>query len=246
MRGSLTALATESGESTRSEDATRRLREMILHGDFSVNDRLQEIQLSAMLGVSRTPIRTALNTLHKEGLLEYTPKTGYRVRALTLAEILQAYSVRSVLEGLACRIAAQSKLQDKAVRKFERVLGQYEQIMRKNTQSEFDRMGIAELNQQFHTLILQHAKNDILSDFVQRALNVPLTTLRVIPHSGRQEQATIESCRQSHGEHVRVFEAIMAREPEVAETAMRAHVERAARLVEAYYRDAHGDIQSGE
>jgi GntR family transcriptional regulator, vanillate catabolism transcriptional regulator len=151
-----------------------------------------------------------------------------------------------VLEGLACRSVAQSKLQDKAVRKFERVLGQYEQIMRKNTQSEFDRMGIAELNQQFHTLILQHAKNEMLSDFVQRALNVPLTTLRVIPHSGRQEQATIESCRQSHGEHVRVFEAIMAREPDRAEAAMRAHVERAARLVEAYYRDAHGDSQPGE
>src|ERR1700733_12193582 len=106
MRGSPTALPIESGESTRSEDATRRLREMILHGDFSVNDRLQEIQLSAMLGVSRTPIRTALNTLHNEGLLEYTPKTGYRVRVLTLAEILQAYSVRSVLEGVACRIVA--------------------------------------------------------------------------------------------------------------------------------------------
>jgi GntR family transcriptional regulator of vanillate catabolism len=243
MRGSLTALAVESGESTRSEDATRRLREMILHGDFSVNDRLQEIQLSAMLGVSRTPIRTALNTLHNEGLLEYTPKTGYRVRALTLAEILQAYSVRSVLEGLACRIVARSKLQDRAVRKFERVLNQYEQIMRKNTQSEFDRMGIAELNQQFHTLILQHAKNDMLSDFVKRALNVPLTTLRVIPHSGLQEQATIESCRQSHGEHIRVFEAIMACDPQAAEAAMREHVERAARLVEAYYRDAHDGIQ---
>jgi GntR family transcriptional regulator, vanillate catabolism transcriptional regulator len=196
-----------------------------------------------MLGVSRTPIRTALNTLHNEGLLEYTPKTGYRVRALTLAEVLQAYSVRSVLEGLACRIVGQSRLDDKAVRKFERVLAQYEQIMRKNTQSEFDRMGIAELNQQFHTLILRHAGNDLLSDFVQRALNVPLTTLRVIPHSGRQEQAAIESCRQSHSEHVQVFNAIMAGKPEAAEAAMRAHVERAARLVEAYYRDAHDDAR---
>lgn len=43
MRANITALAAEGGESTRSEDATRRLRDMILHGDFSVNDRLQEI-----------------------------------------------------------------------------------------------------------------------------------------------------------------------------------------------------------
>jgi GntR family transcriptional regulator of vanillate catabolism len=241
MRGNVTVLAAEGGESTRSEDATRRLRDMILHGDFSVNDRLQEIQLSAVLGVSRTPIRTALNTLHNEGLLDYTPKTGYRVRALTLAEILQAYSVRSVLEGLACRIVATAGLGEKAVRKFERMLGQYEQIMRKNSHSEFDRMGIAELNQQFHTLILQQAGNDMLSDFVQRALNVPLTTLRVIPHSGLQQQTALESCRQSHVEHLKVFNAITAREPEAAEGAMRAHVERAARLVEIYYRDAHGD-----
>jgi GntR family transcriptional regulator of vanillate catabolism len=227
------------GDSTRSEDATRRLRDMILRGDFSVNHRLQEVQLSAVLGVSRTPIRAALNTLHGEGLLGYTPKNGYWVRALTLAEILQAFSVRSVLEGLACQIVARDGLDSKAVKKFERILGQYEQIMRKNAQSEVDRMGIAELNQQFHTLVLQHAGNDMLSDFVQRALNVPLTTLRVIPHSGRQQQTTIESCRQSHVEHLKVFAAITARDADAAEAAMRAHVERAARLVEIYYRDSH-------
>jgi GntR family transcriptional regulator of vanillate catabolism len=240
MRGNAATQATE-GDSTRSEDATRRLRDMILRGDFSVNHRLQEIQLSAVLGVSRTPIRAALNTLHGEGLLGYTPKNGYWVRALTLAEILQAFSVRSVLEGLACRIVAQEGLDARAVKKCERVFGQYEVIMRKNTQSEVDRMGIAELNQQFHTLLLQHAGNDMLSDFVQRALNVPLTTLRVIPHSGLQQQTVVESCRQSHAEHLRVFAAIRERDPAGAEAAMRAHVERAARLVEIYYRDTHGD-----
>src|SRR5690554_6813992 len=95
---------------TLSQLVTKRLRHWILQGKLKPGERLEEIPLAEKLGVSRTPVRAALATLGNEGLLEHRPKRGYTVRVYTFDDILGAYEVRSVLEGLACRKAAQRGL----------------------------------------------------------------------------------------------------------------------------------------
>ena len=95
--------ATEPGGASRSESVVVELRDMIMRGEFVAGFHLQEVPLAERMGVSRTPIREALNMLAKEGLLEPGPKRGYKIRTFTIGEIVEAYEVRATLEGMACR-----------------------------------------------------------------------------------------------------------------------------------------------
>jgi len=77
------------------------LREMLLKGDFQPGERISELPLVARLGVSRTPIRLALDRLSHEGLLEVSPSGGFVVREFTLADVWDAIEMRGLLEGAA-------------------------------------------------------------------------------------------------------------------------------------------------
>ena len=80
---------------------------MLLRGDFQPGERLSELPLVARLGVSRTPIRLALDRLAHEGLLEASPTGGFVVRAFTIEDVWDAIETRGVLEGAAARLAAE-------------------------------------------------------------------------------------------------------------------------------------------
>jgi len=71
-----------------------KLREMLLRGEFQPGERLSELPLVARLGVSRTPIRLALDRLAHEGLLEIAPSGGFVARAFTLTEVYDAIEMR--------------------------------------------------------------------------------------------------------------------------------------------------------
>src|SRR5436305_11447626 len=76
-----------------------RMREMLLRGEVARGDRLSELPLVARLGMSRTPIRLALERLAHIGLLETPATGGFSVREFTLSEVRDAIEVRGVLEG---------------------------------------------------------------------------------------------------------------------------------------------------
>src|ERR1700728_1457848 len=88
------------------------LREMLLKGDFQPGERISELPLVARLGVSRTPIRLALDRLSREGLLEASPTGGFVVRAFTLEDVWDAIETRGILEGAAARLAAERLTHD--------------------------------------------------------------------------------------------------------------------------------------
>jgi len=84
-----------------------RIREMLLRGEVARGERISELPLAARLGMSRTPIRLALERLAHIGLLEPAATVGFTVREFTLAEVRDAIEVRGVLEGTAARLAAE-------------------------------------------------------------------------------------------------------------------------------------------
>ena len=78
-----------------------KLREMILSGKFPPGQRLAEVRIAEMLGVSRTPVRSALATLAPRGLVvPGRGLRGFQVRTVTLKEVLDATELRGVLEGV--------------------------------------------------------------------------------------------------------------------------------------------------
>lgn len=85
------------------EQVLDALREAIVQGDLKPGQTLIEADLAAQLGISRAPIREALQILNSEGLLETVPYRGTTVRRLSRQDIEELYSLRSVLEGFAIR-----------------------------------------------------------------------------------------------------------------------------------------------
>src|SRR5437667_11882505 len=83
------------------------VREMLLRGEVARGERISELPLVARLGMSRTPIRLALERLAHIGLLEAAATGGFLVREFTLAEVRDAIEVRGVLAGTAARLAAE-------------------------------------------------------------------------------------------------------------------------------------------
>lgn len=88
-----------------SDGAETALRAMIVDGRLPADQRLNEVHLADRLGVSRTPLREALNRLVSEGALEARPRLGYFVKPLTLAEFDQLYDIRPILDPAALQLA---------------------------------------------------------------------------------------------------------------------------------------------
>jgi DNA-binding GntR family transcriptional regulator len=88
-----------------SDALTNELRNRIVDGRLPAGERINEVHLSAALGVSRTPLREALNRLAREGALINRPRIGYAVRPLTLEEFDQIYDIRPLLDPEALRLA---------------------------------------------------------------------------------------------------------------------------------------------
>jgi DNA-binding GntR family transcriptional regulator len=88
-----------------TEVVADNIREMILDGSLAAGRSINEVQLAANLGVSRTPVREALSRLISEGALEEIPRRGYFVQPLSAAEVRQIYPIRSILDPAALELA---------------------------------------------------------------------------------------------------------------------------------------------
>jgi DNA-binding GntR family transcriptional regulator len=84
--------------------ATAAVREMVATGDLRPGDKINEPPLAEQLGISRPPLREALRVLATEGILEQSPRRGYRVVALSTDDVREIYGLRRVLEGYALEL----------------------------------------------------------------------------------------------------------------------------------------------
>jgi DNA-binding GntR family transcriptional regulator len=83
------------------ELAASAIRQMILSGELKPGERLREEHMTALLGISRPPLREAIQVLHKEGLLERSPRRGAAVVSLSPEDVREILLLRSSLEKLA-------------------------------------------------------------------------------------------------------------------------------------------------
>jgi GntR family transcriptional regulator of vanillate catabolism len=221
---------------TQSELATDQLRQKIIRGEYPPGSHVQEQPLSDALGVSRTPVRTALNTLANEGLLEYMAKRGYRVREFGIDDIINAYEVRATLEGMACRLVSERGLNRMAERQLRSIVDEMELILEDSTDGDFDRERWREHNQLFHMKIVECAGNDLLERLITETARIPLASLRTIAYWGRGE--TIKMLLRSHIDHVYTLDALVRGQAFRAEARMREHIQVGGQLVREQYEDA--------
>lgn len=190
-----------------------QLRAMVITGELAPGTRLVEDRLAASLGVSRNPVREALQALAGEGFVELLPRRGAVVARVTRQQAEDLFDVRSSLEALAARLAARNA-GPAGVARLREVLGQAREATERG---ELDL--VAALNSDFHSTVVEIGGNDYLG-------------LLVAPMARRVQWVFRASAAQrgphSWQEHEGMVLAIAAGDEEHAEALARAHV-RAAR-----------------
>ena len=203
---------------TLAQTVTDRLRAALMDGSFLPDQKLHEEALSTMLKVSRTPVRSALHSLAAEGLLDYVPNRGYRVRRIDLDRLISIFDVRGVLEGLAARLAAERGMDDAAQAAYAQALAEGDRIVDKGRLLAADRERFGEINAALHDAVLRAADNAMLVDMIRLCHNIPISSDRNVLWN------EYRWLRRSHDDHHRLFDAIRQRDGARAEQLMREHV----------------------
>jgi GntR family transcriptional regulator, vanillate catabolism transcriptional regulator len=235
-----TAANTGPEFSSQTGRTVLNLREMLLRGDFQPGERLSELPLVARLGVSRTPIRLALDRLANEGLLEIVPTGGFVVRAFTLTDVYDAIETRGVLEGAAARLAAE-RLQDPQELAGLRAL---EQEMAKvmplapdlvPTIDTFARY--LDLNESFHATVIDLAKSPMLRKTLDRLQSLPFVSPSATVFARLKLPTAKELLTIASEHHNTIIEAIEKRQGSRAESLAREHACLPLRNLEAVLAD---------
>src|SRR5690349_20500781 len=92
---------------SRADFVYESLRDAVSEGRIAKGERVREEEIARNLGVSRTPVREALQRLQQRGLLVFGPGRGLVVAELSQQQVIELYSMREILEGSAARFAAQ-------------------------------------------------------------------------------------------------------------------------------------------
>jgi DNA-binding GntR family transcriptional regulator len=182
---------------TLADQAYKAIRARILGGHLSVGQFVREQEVSAALGVSRTPVREALGRLASEGFLERIPHRGFRVPEDRWDSLLELYPIVSSLEVLAGRLAL-PRLRPEDVKGLRALNDALAEELRNG-----DVRRRIELNSKFHELICQRSGSQRLCDLLSD-LRSQLRRLEIWYYS--QPDATSASVK----EHAQIIEAIEA------------------------------------
>lgn len=215
----------------------QRIRELILDGSFPPGTRLAEAALAERLGVSRTPVRNALPALATEGLLEPAGKRGYAVRGFSVEDSFRGTEMRCVLEGYAAREIATSSHRAEVVAELRDCLAEGDRIFAKGYLVKDDENAYARMNRRFHDIIVEGARNDLLTDLIHRIYAVPFVAPGVVAFNRVPIEEAYPILVSGHHQHHAIVDAIEAGQADVAEMLMRGHSGPARRSLGLNNRD---------
>jgi GntR family transcriptional regulator of vanillate catabolism len=210
-------------ESTDSVSVVATLRRLILEGRFAPGERLAEIPVARMLGVSRTPVRLALRTLEQEGLLAKAGKRGVVVRAFSHADVLCAVEVRGVLEGLAAARLARRGLGDAERAVLRECVDSGEHVLIKGYLVESDIAQWSQLNARFHGAILAADDSRVIADAIARNDHLPFASADSIVIDREALDREYRKLQVAQLQHQLVVDALEHGESGRVEQLMREH-----------------------
>jgi DNA-binding GntR family transcriptional regulator len=193
------------------DQAYRQIKHKIITFAFKPGECLNEAQVSAVLGLGRTPVHQAIARLGVEGLIDILPRKGLVVRPIDIAEVFQVIAVRLINEVLCVRLATE-RATDREIANMEAIL--------ERAQAAFDRRDIEKmmlLDREFHLALVAAARNPVLAEIL-RNLHERSLRLWFISLTAPAQQKRVQV------EHQRILAAIRRRDVRAAEAAMRKHI----------------------
>jgi DNA-binding GntR family transcriptional regulator len=191
--------------------AYERLQDGIRHANLQPGDPLSETRISKALGISRTPVREALQQLANEGLVQVIPGRAVTVAAPSVQEALDALHVRELLEPELVRLAAEA-LSEKAREILQELTLEMDRAARAG-----DRPAWSKADIQWHETLADTCPNRLLGQLVVQARNR-------IYNMGADNHVTDQYLIDGTVEHMQIVEAILGRDGEKAEQLMREHI----------------------
>ncbi|NLH83617.1 MAG: GntR family transcriptional regulator [Phyllobacteriaceae bacterium] len=186
------------------------LVDRILDGRLRPGDALNELALAEDFGVSRTPVREAVQRLAMAGLAERGPRRSFRVRRLPPAELGDLLEALCEIEAVCARLSA-ARMSEVERRELEICVGEGARA------AAGDGETYARLNVRFHQLLFDGARNDHLKEIAAQL------RIRAAPYREAQFRQT-DRIASSQDEHERILAAVLARDPAEAQAAMTRHV----------------------
>lgn len=192
------------------------IRDMILSGNLAAGDKLVQEDLAAKLGVSRTPLRSAIAKLSHENLVEMSSRSEAYVAEFGPNQIADLFEMRAVLEGLICRLLAPT-IERKHTIYLRSLMTSVEQA----AQSD-DTRAYRDADVEFHTYLANLVSERGFAQLLETVHSVMRMSL---------SQGILRSPTQTHAEHLAIIDALEARDSDAAERAMVDHIRKTIALL---------------
>ena len=209
------AVARRDSRANGADEVYERLRQDLLSGKLLPGQRLVESEIVEALGAGRAAVRAALSRLAHDGLVDKEPNRGARVRMVSEDEAVEITQARAVLEALAARHAALNAGPED-IEAMRGLLAEMRELL-----SQHDLLGYSECNGRLHQRILAASRHTtaqrLIANLKAQMVRFQYRTILV---RGR--------ANESLAEHTASVDAIVARDPDQADAAMRNHLAHVA------------------
>ncbi len=207
------------------EDAYSRLRDLILSGQLKPGALISENALAKDFGMSRTPVREAIRRLEQEGLIISAGNRRKQVFILTIENIKEIFDIKKALEGGIAGWAAE-RHDEKDAEKLKKIVANMEKAVEQRSSSlaQANEDGWLRLDEQYHELLFKMSHNFKAEEIIKN-LNQQWHRLRlgILAIEGRLEK--------SFEEHEEIALAILDKNPDAAEKAMKEHLQNLERML---------------
>ncbi len=177
------------------------IKERILSGQLAPGVLYSETKLSAEIGISRTPMREALQCLSQDGYITVVPSKGFMIRQLTEKDMLESIQVRCAIEGYCTYIAASEITGERGqalLHELSLLIHEMEAFCQK--EESLDRF--IDCDHQFHLLLVNYVGNDEFNQIFQRLLYL----IRLTSQSALAVQGRIETTLAEHREYYQALQ----------------------------------------
>lgn len=208
----------------------KTVRAMTISFQLPPGERINEGKLAKQLGVSRTPLREAMQKLVTEKLLRWERNKGFFCRMLKEQEVFDLYEYRRILEEQSARLACKRASREELLE-----LKQYvADNCNASEENDYDRL--LDIDQHFHEGLAKLSGNNELWEALQK-INQRIYFIRWIDMAGRR------STTQS--EHMIIIDALIEGEADRAAAIMSQHVERRLEQISECIQKGYGMIYTG-
>lgn len=212
-----------------------RLKSRAIAYAFRPGERINELGLAREFGVSRAPLREALNRLATEGFLRYSPRRGFIVRLLDAKEVLDLYEYRSALETASVRLACE-RGKPEEIAELEHFLADTAESVESGDNE--DALRFLDYDEQFHERIVAMTRNAELLHAL-RNVNARIRFVRWIDmQNGRR--------KHTQREHRAVVRALKKRDAEAAAHALGDHITHRVDQIQDVIKEGFARIYMGQ